>query len=71
MKRGVQPIPRFPFGVIMGTVKTKTDEYKTFSQALGKVLKVSHSEMKAKLEAEKMDRTVVKSGRLIRSSKQK
>lgn len=31
----------------------RRDEYETFTQALDKVLKVSHSEIKAKLDAEK------------------
>jgi hypothetical protein len=33
-----------------------TNEYTNFTNALSKVLKVSHSEMKAKLEAEKREK---------------
>ena len=33
--------------------KPKTDEYKNFQTALSQVLRVSHEEMKASLEAEK------------------
>jgi hypothetical protein len=36
--------------------KPKTEQYNTFEDALKKVLTVSHSEMKAKLEAEKKKR---------------
>lgn len=37
-----------------GRMKSKgSDEYTNFSSALRKVLRVSHSEMKAKLDAEK------------------
>jgi len=33
--------------------KPKSDEYKRFENVLGKVLKVSHSELKDRIEAEK------------------
>jgi len=41
----------------MGNMKPKTrDEYATFSGALRKVLQVSHSEIKARLDADKKKR---------------
>jgi hypothetical protein len=38
------------------SAKNETGEYATFSNALKRVLSVPHSEMKAKLDAEKLTR---------------
>jgi hypothetical protein len=43
--------------------KDKSTEYAKFTRALGKVLKVSHSEMKTKMEAEKKQRTQKSGGK--------
>ena len=55
--RGSQPrgkdwLPR-PTYILMPNVKHQSTEYIKFSTALNRILKVSYSEMQAKLEAEK------------------
>ncbi len=47
--------------------KPRTSEYATFENALRKVLTVSHSEMKARIEADKQTRPHTAAGRKPKS----